>query len=177
MWLWYISPSWPLERCCTCVDEHSYVKPEVVIPLLQRICWFWIAQGPWRLVNNYCFCSVTKSCLTLWDPLDCSTPGFPVLHYLPESAQTHVHWVSDAIQLSHPLSSPSPPALSLSQHQGLFQWVGSSHQVAKVLELQLHHQPLLMNIQGWFPLALTGLISLLFKRFSRVFSSTTIQKH
>ena len=64
----------------------------------------------------------------------------PVLHYPPEFAQTHVHWVSDAIQLSHPLSSPSPPVFNLSQHQGLFQWVGSWHQVAKVLELQLQYQ-------------------------------------
>ena len=69
-----------------------------------------------------------------------STLGFPVLHYLQEFAQTHVYWVSDAIQPSHPLSSPSPPALNLSQHQGLFQWVSSSHQVIKVLELQLPHQ-------------------------------------
>ena len=68
--------------------------------------------------------------------MDCSTPGFPVLHYLSEFAQTHVHWVSDAIQPSHPLSPPSPPALSPSQHQGLFQWVSSLHQVVKVLELQ-----------------------------------------
>ena len=72
--------------------------------------------------------------------MDCSTPGFPVLHYLPELAQTHVHWVGDAIQPSHPLLSPSPSALNLSQHQGLFQWVSSSHQVAEVLELQLQHQ-------------------------------------
>ena len=72
--------------------------------------------------------------------MDWSTPGFPVFHHLLEFAQTHVHWVSDAIQPSHPLSSPSPAAFNLSQHQGLFQWVSSSHQVAKVLELQLQHQ-------------------------------------
>ena len=65
--------------------------------------------------------------------MDCSTPGFPVHHYLPELAQTHVHWVSDAIQPAHPLSSPSPSVFNLSQHQGLFQWVVSSHQVTKVL--------------------------------------------
>ena len=87
------------------------------------------------------FRSVTQSCPTLCDPMYCSTPGLPVHHQLPESTQTHVHWVSDAIQPSHPLSSPSPPALNLSQHQGLFQWVSSSHQVAKVLEFQLPHQP------------------------------------
>ena len=78
---------------------------------------------------------VTQSCLTLCDPMDCSTPGFPVLHYLPEFAQTHVPWVGDAIQPSPPLSPPSP-VLNLSQHQGHFQRIGSSHQVAKVLELQ-----------------------------------------
>ena len=84
-------------------------------------------------------CSVTQSCLTLCDPMECRTSGFPVLHYLPEFAQTHVHWVDDAIQPSHSLSSPSL-APSLSQHQGLFQWVSSLHQVDKVLELQLQHQ-------------------------------------
>ena len=72
--------------------------------------------------------------------MDCSTPGLPVHHQLLEFTQTHVHWVSDAIQPSHPLSSPSPPAFNLSQHQGLFKWVSSSHQVAKVLEFQLQHQ-------------------------------------
>ena len=83
-----------------------------------------------------CSCSVAQSCLTLCDPVDCSTPGFPVHHQLPELAQTCVHWVSDAIQRPHPLLSPSPPALNLSQPQGLFQWVSSSHQVAKVLDGQ-----------------------------------------
>ena len=83
-----------------------------------------------------------QSCLTLCDPMNRSTPGLPVHHQLPESTQTHVHWVSDAIQPSHPPSSPSPPALNLSQHQGLFKWVSSSHQVAKVLEFQLQHQSL-----------------------------------
>ena len=78
--------------------------------------------------------------LTLCDPMDCSMPGFPVHHQLPEFTQTHVHWVGDAIQPSHPLSSPFPPAFNLSQHQGLFQWVSSSHLVAKVLGLQLQHQ-------------------------------------
>ena len=87
-----------------------------------------------------CCHSVTKLCPTLCDPMDCSTPGFPVLHYLLEFAQTHVHWVGDAIQPSHPLSPPFPSALNLSQPQSLFQWVGSPHQVAKVLEFQLQHQ-------------------------------------
>ena len=85
------------------------------------------------------FSPVTQLCPTLCDPMDCSTPGLPVHHQLPDFTQTHVHWVGDAIQPSHPLSSPSPPAFSLSQHQGLFQWVSSSYQVAKVLEFQLQH--------------------------------------
>ena len=72
--------------------------------------------------------------------MSCSMPVFPVLHYLPELAQTHVHWVGDVIQPSHPLSSPSPPTFNLSQHQSLFQWVSSFHQVTKVLELQFQHQ-------------------------------------
>ena len=82
----------------------------------------------------------TQSCPTLGNPKDCSTPGFPVHHQLLELAQTHVHWVSDAIKPSHPLSSPSLPAFNLSQNWYLFQWVSSSHQVAKVLEFQLQHQ-------------------------------------
>ena len=122
------------------------------------------------------FSSVAQSCPTLCDPMDCSTPCLPVHHQLPEFTQTHVHWVSDAIQPSHPLSSPSPPALNLSQHQGLFQWVSSSHQVTKVLELPLQHQSF-QWIQDWFPLGLTGLISLLSKGLSRVFFNTTVQKH
>ena len=83
------------------------------------------------------FGSVAQSCLTLCNSMNHSMPGLLVHHQLPESTQTHVHWVGDAIQPSHPLSSPSPLALNLSQPQGLFQWVSSSHQVAKVLELQL----------------------------------------
>ena len=85
------------------------------------------------------FSEVVQSCPTLCDPINRSTPGLPVHHQLPEFTQTHVHWVGDAIQPSHPLSSPSP-TFNLSQHQGLFQWVSSSHQVAKVLEFQLQHQ-------------------------------------
>ena len=86
------------------------------------------------------FSTVTQSCLTLCNPMDCSTPGFPVHHQLPELAQTDVHWVSDAIQPSHPLSCPFSPAFNLSQHQSLFQWVSYLHHVAKVLELKLQHQ-------------------------------------
>ena len=86
------------------------------------------------------FSSVAQSCPILCDPMACSMPGLHVYHQLQESTQTHVHWVGDAIQPSHPLSSPSSPALNLSQHQGLFKWVSCSHQVAKVLEIQLQYQ-------------------------------------
>ena len=120
------------------------------------------------------FNSVAQSCPTLCNPKDSSTPGFPVQHQLPEFTQTHVYRIGDAIQPSHPLSFPSPPAFNLSQHQGLFQWVSSSNQVAKVLEFQLQHV-LPMNIQDWFPLGWTGWISLQSKGLSKVFSNTTVQ--
>ena len=87
----------------------------------------------WRKIQ---FSSVSQSCLTLCDPMNCSMPGFPTLHHLLEFPQIHVHWVRDAVQWSHPLPPPFPPVLNLSQHQGLFQWVGFLHQVFKVLELQ-----------------------------------------
>ena len=89
-------------------------------------------------VFHFQFSSVAQLYLTLCDPMNSSMPGLPVHHQLPESTQTHVHWVGDAIQPSHPMSSPTLPALNLSQHQCLFKWVSSLHQVAKVLEFQLH---------------------------------------
>ena len=98
----------------------------------------WMYEQP---VVSVQFSSVPQLCPIPWDPMDHSTPGLPVHHQIPESTQTHIHWVGDAIQSSHPLLSPSPPAFNLSQHQGLFKWVSSSHQVAKVLEFQLQHQP------------------------------------
>ena len=112
----------------------------------------------WVARRQGCCCSVAKLCLTLCDPMD------------GRFAQTYVHWVS--VQPPHPQLPPSPPALNLSQQQSLFQWVSSSHQVATVLELQLQ-----LNIQGWFPLGLTGLISLQYKGLSRVISSATAWKH
>ena len=92
-------------------------------------------------ISSVQFSSVAQLCPTLCDPMVCSMPGLPVYHPLPEFTQTHVHWVGDAIQPSYPLSSPSPPTLNFSQHQGLFKWVSSSLQVAKVLEFQLQHSP------------------------------------
>ena len=129
-------------------NNHEFINTDIHRFICRLIVWSsedrlfsWLASQVigWRSVSSlwrmdcYC-CSVAKLCLTLCNPMDCSRPGFPVLHYLLEFAQTHVHWVGDAIQPSHPLSS-SPPALNLSQHQGLFQWVGPLHQVDKVLEL------------------------------------------
>ena len=122
------------------------------------------------------FNSVTWLCLTLCDPMDCSMPDLPVHHQLPEFTQTHVHWVSDAIQPSHLLSSPSPPTFSLSQHQGLFKWVSSSRG-GQSIGVSASASVLSMNIQDWFPLGWTDWISLLYKGFSRVFSNTTVQKH
>ena len=98
-------------------------------------------QSPNWLLKNLLltiqFSSVAQSCPNLCNPINCSTPGLPVHHQLPEFTQTHVHWVADAIQPFHALSSPSPPAPNPSKHQSLFQWVNSSHEVAKVLKFQL----------------------------------------
>ena len=127
----------------------------------------------WRYIQ---FSSVTQLCPTLCNPMDCSTPRLPVHHQLREFTQTHVHWVGDAIQPSHLLSSPSP-AFNLSQHQGLFKWVSSSHQVAKVFRVSASTAVLSVNTQDWSPLEWTGWISLQSKGLSRVFSNTTVQNH
>ena len=110
---------------CLSVSEHRDIPP------------------PFTFYNSIvfrCCCSVAKSRLTLCDPMDCSMPGFPVLHYFPEFVGTSVHSVGDDVQPSHPVLPSSPLTLNLSQHQRLFQFVSSSHQVARVLELQLQHQ-------------------------------------
>ena len=126
---------------------------------------------------NLQFSSVAQSCPTLWDPMNRSTPGLPVHHQLPEFTQTHAHRVSDANQPFHLLSFPSPPAPNPSQHQGLFQWVNSSHEVAKVLGVSASASVLPMNTQDWSPLGWTGWISLQSKGLSRLFSNTKVQKH
>ena len=127
--------------------------------------------------EHFQFSSVTQLCLILFNRMDCSTPGLPVHHQLQKFTQTHVHWIGDAIQPSHPLSSPSPPTFNLSQQQGLFKWVSSWHQVAKVLGVSASASVLPMNIQDCFPLEWTGWISLQFKWLSRVFFNITVQKH
>ena len=118
----------------------------------------------------------TQSCLTLCNPWTPARQASLVHHQLLESTQTHVHWVGDAIKPSHPLSSPSPLALSLSQHQGLFKWVSSLCQVASI-GVSASASVLPMNIKDWFPLGWTSWISLQSKGLSRVFSNTTVQKH
>ena len=135
-----------------------------------------------RWLNLFClspcyqFSSVAQSCPTLCDPMNCTTPGLPIYHQLPEFTQTHVHRVGDTIQPSHPLSSSSPPAPNPSQHQSfpmsqLFPWGGQSTGVSALASF--HPK----NSQGWSPLGWTGWISLQSKGLSRVFSNTTVQKH
>ena len=112
------------------INGHSVVKQSNLIL---------VKNSPKRKFPGMTSVSVQSlSCVR--DPTNCRTPGLPVHDQLPVCTQTHVHWVGDAIQPSHPLLSPSPPVLNLSQHQGLFQWVSSLHQVVKVLEFQLQHQ-------------------------------------
>ena len=121
------------------------------------------------------FSSVAQPCPTLCNPMNCSTPDLPVHHQLPEFTQIHVHWVSDAIQPSHSLSSPSSPAPNPSQHQSFFQWVNSSHGVAKYWSFSFRIIPS-KEIPGLISFR-TGWISLQSKGLSRVFSITTVQKH
>ena len=159
--------SWYLSFCVWLTSLNMTISPSIHVAANALFCSFlWLSNIPLcicttsslsihlvmnvsfayilAIVNsaamNTGFSSVAQSCPTLCDPMDCSTLGFPVHHQLPEPTQTHVYWVSDAIHPSHPLLSPSPLAFYLSQHQGLFQWVSSSHQAAKVLEFQLQHR-------------------------------------
>ena len=138
-------------KCCEVISlqliKINEKKNEIKLkkkrkPRYMNIFWLLITLY-FHIFNHFVFSyiiSLVTQLSTLCDPMDCSMPGFPVHHQLPELVQTHVNQVGDAIQPSHPLSSPSPPALNLSQHQDLLQWVSSSHQVAKVLEFQLQCQ-------------------------------------
>ena len=137
--------------------------------LLSRHANFWV-------FSSVQFSSVTPSYPTLWDPMDCSTPGFPVPHQLPEFPQTYVHWVGDAIQLSHPLLFPSPPAFNLPSIRSfpVSQFFTSGGQRIGVSALA---SVLPMNIQHWFPLGWTGWISMQSKGLSRIFSNTTVHNH
>ena len=129
-----VSPfSW-MVCLCSLTDRGTVIKGQLFWPNSGQLWWAIL------LLWYSCCCSVAKSCLTPCNPMDCSMPGFLVLHHLLESVQTHVHWVSDAIQPSNPLLPHSPFAFNLSQHLDLFQRVSSLHQVAKVLELELELQ-------------------------------------
>ena len=140
--LWWEWHSWNSDIYVHLIEQFLYVQPHRHVweslqgPRLQ----FWQIVMTFRDFNRYSsvqFSSIAQSCPTLCDPMNHSTPGLPVHHQFLEFTQTHVHRVSEAIQASHPLSSPSPPAPNPSQHQSLFQWVNSLHEVAKVLEFQL----------------------------------------
>ena len=151
-WVSKVGDFWPLGSCSkkTFNESMGYfsIQVQIAVSSIYQYYEFYTLRVYVYMCVRVCVCvysphvccSVAELCLTLCDSMDCSTSGFPVLRYLPEFAQTHVHWISDAIQPSHPLSYSSLSAFNLSQHQGLFQWVSSLHQVAKVLEFQLQHQ-------------------------------------
>ena len=132
MALFHSFNGWVLFYCVCRI--YTYIHTCIPHLLYTFICRWTFSLCPCRSSGH------SLSHVWLFDPMDWSTPGFPLYHQLPELPQTHAHQVSDAIQPSHPLSSPSPPAFNLSQPRGLFQWVSSSHQVTKLLELQLQHQ-------------------------------------
>ena len=130
-----------------------------------------------HFIFQHQFSSVTQSCPTLCDPMNRNTPGLPVHQQLPEFTQTHVHWVSDAIQPSHSLSSLSPPAPNPSQHQSLFQWVNSSHEVAKKYWSFSFSIIPSKETPGLISFRMDWLDLLAVQGLSRVFSNTTVQKH
>ena len=153
----------PIEVQSTCRD--SSLPGQSRMPLM--------VGRAFQLQTSQLFSEFSRSVVS--DSLWPHGPGLPVHHQPPELTQTHLHWVGDAIQPSHPLSSPSPPTFNLSQHQGIFQWVSSSHQVIEVLAFQPSVLP--GNTQDSTPLELTDGISLHSKGLSKVFSNTTVQKH
>ena len=155
---------WSFSFCISPSNEYSWM-------ISFRIDWFDL------FLLSVLFSSVTQSCPTLRDSTNRSTPDIPVHHQLPESTQTHVHWVSDAIKSSHPLLSPSP-AFNISLDQDLLQWVSCSLQScgqSKGVSASVSVLPI--NTQDWSPLGLTCWISMQSKGFSRVFSSSTVQEH
>ena len=168
-WEWNFFLLWNFQG----IKYYFYMDFFVLLTIKKNMCMSNTVFEVLHMKMSCCCCSVTMSCLTL---CNCNMPCFPVLHCLLEFAQTHVHWVVDAIQSSHPLSSSSPPVLSLSQHQGLFQWlavcIGDQN-----TGVSASASVLPMNIQDLFPLGWTGWISLQSKGLSRVFSNTTIQNH
>ena len=179
----YFFSSCPVSLCATYLvgfDASATEASSQFLPTLEPLCVLLPVPGlhflfcPFWLAAVSPLLLIIQSCPTLCNPMDCSTPGFPVLQYLLKFAWTHVHWVGDAIQPSHPLSPPSPPALNLSHHQSLLQWVFLHIRGPQVLEL--HHQSLQWIIRKcWSPLELTGLISLLSSRQES--SPAPVRKH
>ena len=158
------------------VSFHSNSKER---HMFSHVQWMWPTTFlcPWNFPGkNMGCCSVPQSCLTLCNLMDCSTPAFPVLPQLLEFSQTHVDRVDDAIQPSHPLSPLSPPVLNLSL-SGSFPMSQFFASGGQSIEASASVAVLPVTIQFWFPLGLTGLITLQSKRISRVFSNTTVQKH
>ena len=154
-----------LVKCC-------YLKHSLGGKLFRPCLGSWVSRH-----HSVQFSSVAQSCPPLCDPMDCSTPGLPVYHQLLDFTQTHVHWVCDAIQPSHPLLSPSLPAFNLFQHQSFFHMSQLFASGGQNIGVSASTSVLPMNIQDWFPLGWTGWISLRSKGLSRVFSNTTVQKH
>ena len=149
------------------IEPSSLVYPELAEGLFTTTTTLEATQ------KSVQFSAVTRLCSTLCNPMDCGMPGLPVYHRLPEFTQTHVHWVSDAIQPSHPLSSPSPPPFNLSQNQGLFRWISSLHQVAKYWSFNFSISPsneysgLIAFKMDWFDLlAVQGTLKSLLQHHS-----------
>ena len=152
----------------------SFCTPRPNLPVTPSISWLPTFAFQTLMINVI----VVQSCLSLCNPMDCSTSGLPVHHHLSEFPQTHVHWVIGAIQPSDSLSVPSPPAFNLSQHQGLFQWVRwPKYWIFRCTGVSASASVLPMNIQNWFLLGWTGWISLQSKGLLRVFANTTVRKH
>ena len=155
----FLTNSWPFPRLLSWSFSlaTSYMPPQYTHFSNKFFLSTWHASLVMKSKKDPVTSVHSLSPVWICDPMDCTTPGFPVHRQVPELAQTQVHWVGGAIQPSHPLSSPSSPVFNLSQHQGLFQWVSSSHQVAKVL-VSTSVSVLPMNIWDWFPLRLTGFL-------------------
>ena len=168
--VWSLSWEDPLEK-------GTGTHPSILVWRIPRTIHPWGCKESDMTDFHFQFSSVAQSCPTLRDPMNCSTPGLPVHHQLPEFTQIYIHQVSDAIQPSHPLSSPSPPAPNPSQHQSLFPmsqlfaWGDQSIGVSALASF------LPKKSQGWSPSEGTGWISLQSKGLSRVFSNTTVLKH
>ena len=165
-----------MAKTCILKFLECFLKYQHVVDLKEGEPTSWLVFYIYKLIQVYSISSVSQSSLTLWDRIDCSTPGLPVHHQLPEFTQIHVHWIGDAIQPSHPLSFPSPPAFSFSQHQSfqMNQFFTSGGQRIGVSASGLE---LPMDIQDGFPLGWTSWISLQSNGYSGVFSNTILQKH